>query len=484
MSDGKQIAKNASWLALATTLNKAIAFFTFAKVAGLVGPEITGIYFYSVSITSVFVILTDLGMTPVVIRAIAGARHDAGKLLSASLRLKIFLSPIAILASLIYGYLNHADAVTLGTIGLACLVMTADTYHLALYGALRGRQNLRPEAIGMLIGQVLTAIVMLSSALLHFGPIGLAAGLLLGSTWNVCWAVFKTKSLSVMFQSPELRDYKRLFREAVPFGVAGISVKLYSYFDSLMIKVYHGVEAVGYYAVSYKMTYALQFLPLTFTAALYPALANSWAKKDTQSLRRTFLGSLRFMAFLGFPLSAGLSALAPQIIGLFFPGFNGSIPSFSILPWVLLPIFMDFPVGSLLNATHRAHLKTTAMLCTVVINIVLNILLVPDLGPLGAAWAGVFSFWSLFFIGMYFTAKDAGRAAFVWILVRASFCAMLSWIAWKISVEHMPFFAAFVFGGSIAVLLAFLVKLITTEDVKWILRRPGIKQDETTHADS
>ena len=45
---------------------------------------------------------------------------------------------------------------------------------------------------------------------------------------------------------------------------------------------------------------------------------------------------------------------------------------------VLLPIFMDFPVGSFLNASHRAYLKTAAMLGTMVVNVVLNALRAVD----------------------------------------------------------------------------------------------------------
>ena len=91
-------------------------------------------FFYSVSITSIFVIITDLGMTPVVIRSLAGDREDSSRLLGAALRAKLFLTPIAIVASLLYATLFGADLVTLSTVAIACLVMTTDTFHLALYG--------------------------------------------------------------------------------------------------------------------------------------------------------------------------------------------------------------------------------------------------------------------------------------------------------------------------------------------------------------
>jgi len=487
MSYGKSVAKNAFWLVAATTLNKAIAFATFAVVARLVGPTVTGTYFYSVSITSIFVTFADLGMTPVVIRAIAAARDDGGKILSATLKAKLVLAPIAILCALAYGLLNHVDSTTIVAISLACLVMTADTYSLVFYGALRGKQNLKPESLGMLVGQIFTAILSITAAVLGWGAIGLVCGLLIGSTWNAAWSWWKVRSFNIHIGKPGLVDIQNLLREAWPFAVAGIAVKGYSYIDSLLIHAYQGAAAVGQYAVGYKMTYAWQFLPLTFVAALYPAMSAAWAKKDHAGLRNVFLGSLRLMAAISFPVAAGLSALAPRLIPLIYGhAFLAAIPSFVILSWVLIPIFLDFPVGSLLNGSHRAHLKTLAMLGTLVINVILNVLLVPSMGPVGAAWAAVGSFTALFLIGLYFTREDAGG----WlvasgILARACLAAAVSWVAWRVVGDALPLPIACLFGSAVAVGMAFALQLVTRADVQWVISlRRRTTTEEDIHAEA
>ena len=133
MSYGEKIAKNAAWLIAATMLNKVIAFGAFYIIARLTGPTITGTYFYGVSVTSVFVILSDLGMTPVIIRTIASGRDDSSRIYGAVFRLKYILAPIAIVFALAYGFLTGADFTTMLTIAIACLVMTADTFQLAMY---------------------------------------------------------------------------------------------------------------------------------------------------------------------------------------------------------------------------------------------------------------------------------------------------------------------------------------------------------------
>lgn len=486
---GETIGKNAAWLMAATTINKLIAFLTFYAVARLTGPTITGTFFFSISVTSIFVILADLGMTPVVIRAISGNRDDGSRLLSAALRLKALLIPVAIVASLAYAvFTPRSSATIVATVAVACFVLSADSIHLVLYGALRGKRNLKPEALGMLVGQIFTASGSLGAVFLGFGSIGLAFALFLGSAWNVLWALRQMRIFSIPIAMPTTRvDYRRLILESVPFGIAGISVKLYSYVDSLFLHAFHGPIAVGMYAVAYKLTYALQFLPITFTAALYPALAELWSRHEREKLHATFLGSMRLLAAIGFPATAGLSALADPLLPLVAgEAYRAAIPTFRILPWVLLPIFMDFPVGALLNATHRAHLKTVAMVATMFLNIALNMFLVPIYGSVGAAWAGVTTFWMLLCIGLYFTRTDAGGwKPLVSIVLRAICGAVVSWVAWNELVRMLPPFIAAVLGAVVAACVAFAVRLVTRHDIRQLLgrmRRGG--PEDPVHADA
>lgn len=488
MAYGARVAKNALLLMMATAGQKVVAFAAFIIVARLLGTELTGVFFYAVSITSIFVVIADLGMTPVVIRSIAGGKKDADRLFGAALRAKWYLAPVAILFALAYAALTGADRTTFISVAIACVVMTADTFHLVLYGALRGRQNLKPEAIGMFVGQCVTATASVIAAWLGYGPIGLVTALLMGSAWNVMWAAWNLSRVSVRKTTPRAEDFRRLAREAVPFGLAGIAVKVYSYVDSLFLHRFHGAHAVGLYAVAYKLTYALQFLPITFTAALYPALSAAFAKKRIDELRNTFLGSMRLMAAIGFPITAGLSALAPKVIPLVYGDeFSGAIAAFRILPWVLLPIFMDFPIGALLNGTNRAHLKTGAMVATMAINVAANFMLVPKYGPVGAAWAGVASFWSLFAVGAWLTRENAGGIGyFVSLTVRGLLAAGASWLAWGWIGAPMPLVTTVIFGGAVAVVMGFAVGLVTVQDVLRFMRRvrPQPQNVETLHEDA
>lgn len=489
MTASRTIARNASWLLLATTAQKFLAFVAFTAAARIVGPDITGEYFFAVAITSTFVVIADLGLTPVVIRAIAADEQKGKRLLGAALMLKAGLIPCAIIAAILFAIFRDASTTVFYTLLIMVLVMSADSLHLLYYGTLRGKQKLRYEARGMFVGQVFTTIVAVSAALLGLGAPGLAFALLVASLWNLGWSWSRVQREDMGSFRPTVDDLKSVARLALPFALAGIFVKVYSYLDTMIIEAFHGVSAVGNYAVAYKVTYAFQFIPLVFIAALYPAMSAEFAKKDKESLKRVFAGSLRIMAMVGAPIAAGLSAIAPRFIPILYDvQFLGAVMPLTILPWVLLPIFIDFPVGSLLNATNRAHLKTAAMGAAMVVNAVMNVLLVPKYGPVGAAWAGVGSFSFLLLAGLSFAWRELPSIPwFAWLFARSAAVGALIWFAVRTLGAPMPFLLMVLFGAAVGITALLVFRLLTMADLQAMHRwlhsrvRPGNPQKEQLH---
>ncbi len=485
------VARNTAWLMAATLGQKLVSFLAFYVIARLVGPVVTGKYFYAVSITSIFVVLADFGLTPVVIREMAANEEKGRAFLGRALRIKAFLLPLAVLCSL--GYLLLASVLSqtalepdiFAAVGVACFVLMADSISLIFYGALRGKRDLRFEAVGMLICQITTAISSIVILRLGGGVVGLVVALLLGSLWNLGWSMYHAVKRHATPLQAERVTVKAIALAALPFGLAGLFVKIYSYTDSLLLRQYFGHASVGQYAVAYKLTYALQFLPLTFVAALYPAMSADYAAGNHEGLRKALKNGMRLMMLVSVPLSALLSALAKPIILTFYGRpYEGAIAPMMVLPWVLIPIFLDFPVGSLLNATRRSSQKTISMGVTMVINVALNLVLVPTYGPLGAAYAGVVSFWMLLALGLWFARKDLPEARwFVSFFIRGLVGAGIIWAATRFLAASFPFIAQLIFGGAVSLAILFLLRLCLVDDLVAVwgfLRRRAVPPPDST----
>jgi O-antigen/teichoic acid export membrane protein len=190
----------------------------------------------------------------------------------------------------------------------------------------------------------------------------------------------------------------------LPFALAAIFVKVYSYVDTLFISKMLDASSVGIYALAYKLTYAFQFLPLAFIAALYPNLSEQ-LQKDTNEVQSTLMTSFWYMALVSAPIVFGISAIAPELVQLAGGEYEASAIVLQTLVLVLIPIFLDFPVGSLLNASGRQSIKTSIYGMTMVINVLLNFIFIPKYEVMGAAYAALGSFTFLLLAGMYFVPK-------------------------------------------------------------------------------
>lgn len=108
------------------------------------------------------------------------------------------------------------------------------------------------------------------------------------------------------------------------------------------------------------------------------------------------------MALLSAPIVFGLSAIAAEAVLLAGEGYAQATIVLQTLIFVLIPIFLDFPIGALLNACGKQATKTAIMGVTMVINIVLNAILIPYVGILGAAYAALTSFVFMFLAGLFY----------------------------------------------------------------------------------
>jgi len=106
------------------------------------------------------------------------------------------------------------------------------------------------------------------------------------------------------------------------------------------------------------------------------------------------------------PIVLGIWSIADQMIPAFVGSeFIGSILPLQILVFVLFFIFLDFPIGALLNAADRQVTKTAIMGVTMVVNVILNFLLIPVYSVIGATIAALGSFFVLFAGGLYFVPQ-------------------------------------------------------------------------------
>jgi O-antigen/teichoic acid export membrane protein len=145
------------------------------------------------------------------------------------------------------------------------------------------------------------------------------------------------------------------------------------------------------------------------------------------------------MTLFGVSMAALLASLAPVLVPfLYGEAYFTSVAILQVLAWVLIPIFLDFPIGSMLNATHRAAQKTSAMGIAMVINASMNWILIPEMGAIGAAWSALASFITLYGLGVWFVRKEIDWMPWARLHLQGAIVAVGIWlfVDWTSGLFH------------------------------------------------
>ena len=385
----RSVAQSTAYMTMASVLQKVIAFVYFTLVARTVGVEDLGKYQLALQFTTIFVVFVDLGFTNVLIREAAKFKNKMQTYFSTVLTAKLVFGVFTYIAAILTANLLGYEPEIRTLIYLSAVTMLFDSFHLTVYGMLRSIGDLRWEAAGIIATQGATLVLGGVALWMQLPLIYLILAFTIPSALNFAYAAFvarKKYDLRLRFSFSK-ETFRYLGVIAVPFAIAGIFARVYSYIDSLLLKELVSTRAVGLYSIATKITFAFQFIPLALVAALYPRFSESFVT-DKKRLAYMFERSMKYLMIVAFPIAIGIAILAKDIVvALYTPEYLESVLPLQILIVSLLFSFVSFPIGAFLNACNKQVTQTVIVGFVMVINIALNLLLIPQHGIVGAATA-------------------------------------------------------------------------------------------------
>lgn len=414
MARSAKIAKNTTYLTIASIVQKIVSFAYFGYLADALGESNLGRYSFALTFTSIFIIFMDFGLGPLLTREAAKDESKLGEWYSRVLSMKtvlIGLSLAALVVSIFVGDLLF-ESITRQDVYLvlfASLVIIFDTITFTFFSVMRALKRLKWEAISIVLYQttiLVTGVLVLRADLPVFYVIG---ALLMGSLVQTAFmgSVVKFKAQLKFAFTWDWKRAKKMLVLAAPFAVAGIIFRLNGSVDTVMLKTIVGDAYAGWYSLAFKLAFALTVLPGAFIASYYPAIS-SYYKNAKEKLSTTFEGAFFYMMLLSFPITVGVIVLGDEIIQTVWDEvWRASVQPLWILMLALPFIFFNYPVGNFLNAVDRQKLNTINMTIALIVNIVLNAILIPTYTFNGAAIAATASAVVLVLLGIPWVYKVA-----------------------------------------------------------------------------
>lgn len=471
MNNGQKITANTSWYLIALTVQKLFSFGYFIILARFLEPVNYGQYQLSINFALMLSVIADLGLSSVLIRETARQIVDQHKLFRQVFSLKIILSFVTALIIVLGNLLLYSANPVQPLIYFTALIVIVDSFTLLFYGFIRGQQNLRYESIGTIIFQLIIlatglTVMQFSKNALHFIWVILFASLF---NFFYSWILLAKKYHLKLTWYFEKALAKNIFTIAWPFALSAMFAKIYAYIDGLILEYLHGSASLGIYSVAYKITFAFQFIPLAFVAALYPAFANYW-QNDKAQLEKTLLRAINYLAYISLPIAAGIASLTPLIINsLYTANYAPAILPLQILVVSLPFLFINFALSYFLNATDRQKTNTWNLGLVMLINIILNFIFIPRWAAWGASLASSMSTVILFILNLSAVYKVTVIAWKNWIpLFRAIVAAALMAGLLLYLANILAIWLNIIIGALLYIFLLIIFKNLQLEDYRYL----------------
>jgi O-antigen/teichoic acid export membrane protein len=207
-----------------------------------------------------------------------------------------------------------------------------------------------------------------------------------------------------------------ILRPAIKFGLpllpAAYAIWGLNWMDRLFLVHYQSLQAIGIYSAAYGLGYMVIQIFVNPIWALYPnSVAELHNRGDSAGVDRLLHTIGYGILILSVPAIAGLWALCEPIMTIVAgPAFQSGALVMPVIALAylfhMLASFGDVAVGLI----YRQHLATVSIALAVLVNFVLNVLLIPRFGFMGAAFATL----GAFFAQLVFSTVMATRNGPFW----------------------------------------------------------------------
>lgn len=413
----KTVAGNTVWLLLERISARLLSYLLIIYLARQLGNLHFGSLVFAISLVHLFLILSDFGLTTLIIREVARDKANGPQYVGRAATLKIVLSVITfavvflVLNSMAFPY-NTRLIVYL--IAAYALFENMGTFFGGVFQAYeRMHYNTIIQIIQKLV-LFLLCFILLSSG---HGLVAVCIAYLFSGILYCCvnmW--FVTYRFLMPRYEVRLGFWRQLLKESLPLAVTAALSMVYYNTDQIMLGKMKGEAVVGWYGVSYQLYFMIATFSGAFLAAAFPVMSRLFGvSKDRLSI--VYSKSFKALCGLGMPLSIGCFLLSREII-LFLYGsqYLHSIIIFKIFAPIIIFTCLNGLAGYFLVSINRQRMVAGALAITAVVNVVLNFILIPTYSYSGAASATLVSEILFFIISFVSIPREFRRLPYISIL--------------------------------------------------------------------
>ena len=295
--------------------------------------------------------------------------------------------PMFVIAGIV-GVVTRPTGTSVAALVLVLMAVFLDTTFITAGSAAQSRHRLGRVALSQLVNRIVTAIAGVTAIAIGFGIAGYSGAFLAGSAFGAVVIVVVLRPLGIQadFSKIERGTFLALGKASIPIGLDSIVAITLFKADAIILAVIKGNDALAVYAVAYRLLETGLFVAIAVVAATFPVMSSA---ETLERVRGAVERGFSVCAAVYIPFAVAAIFRGSGIIDLFF-GPKYAHPAAQPLAWLAFaPLLIAY--GNITNialvARRRVVSAVLASVAAMVFNLALNFLLIPSLGPTGAAVA-------------------------------------------------------------------------------------------------
>lgn len=386
---------NTGWILGEKFFSLGLNFAVTLMVARYLGPESFGILAYAVSLMTLFAVLGHVGLNGLAIREFVRHPEQKATILGTIWGLKLIGCFIAFSFLLAYVFI----AEDLGSLEFNVTIIVAFALIFKPFNVIDFWFQSKVQARYPAMVRTISA---LASAIAKLALIFIGSGLLLFAMANLLQGIIAAVGLVYVFKKisrERLVDWrfslakgKDLLKRGSLIFIGAFFATIYLKIDQIMLRWFSGTEEVGVYALAASLSEVWYFLPTAIIASIFPSLIHLHkSNPDLFNHRLQQIFDLLFICALGIALIVQIGApiIMPILLG---DQYLGSISILMIHIWAGIFVFMRAAVSKWILIENFLIYSLVSQCAGALMNVGLNLLLIPSFAGQGAAFATLISY--------------------------------------------------------------------------------------------
>jgi O-antigen/teichoic acid export membrane protein len=389
MASAQTVARNSLVQFVGRGVTMAFALAILTLLSRYLGPYEFGQYQLVIAFL-LLVNVSDLGVATIAIRHLSTGRRDESEIMGNVLAVRSVLALATTIIAIVIAAVWQHSSETTRAIAVASmsfpLMLLSGSYGSIFAARLKMQYAVLGNVAQSFVSLGLMGLVAWTGGGLVRMLVAYDAGFLANSLVCLFFAR-RFVRICLRFDAAYIRE---ILVEALPLGLAVILIAVYSRIDTLMLRAFRDSESVGYYTFAYRAVDLAAPLSLMFIGSIFPLLSNHHAAEERGEFKRLYQRSQDILTLLGMSMLTLMILFARPLVDLVGGAkYAQSVTSLRILSMAFGLIWLSNLVDHSLIAAGRQDVLLKNAALGLVVNVSVNLALIPTYGKEGAAAATV-----------------------------------------------------------------------------------------------